>query len=374
MNMYKIDPQNRLVFGPTGKGSKKTRSRTVVDAKGTSVKTSAHIPLDKQHDPRASARGSIAVLSRGPGHGKVAPGRASLDGKFSVDEKNQLSYSLTQPSQGEKKQIKLAGQWALDDDHNLLYQLDAAGKAGDTSTLKLKGEIISVDAYSLAFALATRNDKGSLSLYTLTLTGKWQADENNCLAFEVEKGIGASAGTLTFTGTWAVDKNHEVIYRVKNKASKITNELTFKGRWDISERNCLVYSLSGDDDSRFVFGVEFERYDEQKKALVYKVAVGGSSATRAIELSGEWKFCPKTGLLFEMNYAEGRVERVVFGASCVMADGTECQVKLKNKLGKSVGVELELSRKIFDDAGSVFLKTAVDRGAWEITAGVGIKF
>lgn len=101
---YELDPQNRLVIKKTGKKTELARFRQV------------------------------------------------LDGRFKLDEKNNLTYLVKTPLSGDLKkpdQIKLKGKWSLTREHNLIFTLDKWKRQALGDQLTLQGDVIDVNKNSL---------------------------------------------------------------------------------------------------------------------------------------------------------------------------------------------------------------------------------
>ena len=101
---YEIDPYNRLIIDKSGRKSRLSRFRQV------------------------------------------------LDGRFKVDKNNTLTYHIKAPTpQGTElpHQVKLEGKWVLDKDHNLCISLNKLGRETLGDKLTLKGEIIDTSKNSI---------------------------------------------------------------------------------------------------------------------------------------------------------------------------------------------------------------------------------
>ena len=317
------------------------------------------------------------VLYKG-GESNLPEFRRVLDGRFTIDENNNLSYHIKAPLREAEKiphQIKLKGEWGLTDDHNLRLALDKQGRETFGDELTLQGEILDVKANSLLFAVTTRKAAGARSTYVLNLAGSWKADENNRLSFRVKKEKSA-CDILTFSAAWEVDNNHAVVYRYE-KSDLVTKKkkihaLTFKGRWDIKDAFRVSYALDGRTDSVFDFitsaGVFKEGY------IKYEVGIGLAGRLRpkgkTITLFGEWNLKRDTGLVFEVEYENGRLAAITFGADAELADKDTVFFRLRDHIGnKDLGATLELSRRIFKGEGEVFLRALREGKETAIYAG-----
>lgn len=316
---YEIDPHNRLVVNQTGRKTRFGRFRRV------------------------------------------------LEGRFKTGPDNSLVYHIKAPMVGvsptlkEPHQVKLRGRWSLNKNYDLVLTLNKWRRQRPGDELTLQGEIISAEADSLLFAVTTRSKKDLPSTYILKLQGIWQADKNNRLTFRVKKGKG-KYDTLTFDGIWEVDKSHRIVYRYEKsylkRKKRLKRALTFKGFWDITKRSRLSYRLSLDGKSTFDFRTALGFLAEDY--IKYEIGIGVSDkeqpVKRIIILSGRWRIKKDTGLLFEIEYDKGKTRAIIFGAEAKLTKRDNIEFRLKNRLGRDLGMELKLSRRLLKADGQTFLK------------------
>jgi hypothetical protein len=304
--------------------------------------------------------------------------RRVLDGRFKIDKNNNLSYHVKAPLREAEKiphQIKLKGEWALTDDHNLRLTLDKRGRETFGDEVTLRGDILDAKANSLLFAVTTRKAAGARSTYVLNLAGSWKADENNRLSFRVKKENGAS-DILTFSAAWEVDNNHGIVYRYEKSdlvtRKKKIHSLAFRGSWDIKDACRISYALDGRTDSVFDFmtsaGVFKEGY------IKYEVGIGLAGRLRpkgkTITLFGKWSLKRGAGLVFEVEYGNGRLAAITFGADAELTDKDKVSFRLKDRAGnKGLEATLELSRRIFNGEGGAFLRALKEKRESAIYAG-----
>jgi hypothetical protein len=163
--------------------------------------------------------------------------RVVCEGNFNIDAKNRLIYLLNEPDAWKRKyglgpEARFEGRWRLDDEHNLEFVLGRKkeGSAGQGS-LKLKGNIVSVDKDTLAFEIHSCDRGGNSHIRLIKLSGCWQADEANRLSFSVS----GQPDVLTLNGAWQVNKNQQITYKYESAGRKIVQTLVFEGFWDIDE-------------------------------------------------------------------------------------------------------------------------------------------
>lgn len=306
---------------------------------------------------------------------EVRPFRRVLEGRFSIDARHNLSYIYTDPDSPEDmKEIKLKGAWSLNKKDNLVFTLGQTGARGKKETLVIESEIIDADAGSLAFRITTKEIEKKETIYILAFRGVWKANEKNQLTFQLEKETRAKYDILTLSGTWEINEHNELSYSVTQKRGVQEHTLILSGTWQIAERNRLSYMLEHDTSTGFQFSTRFARYDREQKAFLYTLTIGTKSTMKEVALKGTWKVKKNVGLLFEVHYAQGRVETIIFGATCSFKDSYTVSARLKDQRGKELGISIDLSRKIFAGAGELFL-TAESRGeTWEIGVGIGFKW
>ncbi len=334
---YEVDPHNRLIGQETGKKLRLTRFRRV------------------------------------------------LDGRFKTGPNNSLIYHIKVPIQGVTPdlkapyQVKLRGKWSLTKNHDLRLTLDKWRRQTSGDKLTLQGEIISAEANSLLFAITTRSKENITSTYILKLQGIWQADKRNRLTFKAKKGEGRY-DNLIFDGAWDINKEHRIVYHYEKaqlkQKERLKRTLTFKGFWDTAKRNRLSYKLSLDGKSTFEFqaGIGFLAKDYIK----YEIGIGISDkkrpVRRVITLFGKWKIKKNLGLLFEVEYEKGKTKAIVFGADAKLTKRDDIEFKLKDRLGKDLGLELKLSRKLLRGDGEAFLNLLKSKKESSIYAGMAWKW
>ncbi|MCX5667813.1 MAG: hypothetical protein NTY34_05850 [Candidatus Omnitrophica bacterium] len=291
--------------------------------------------------------------------------RQVIDGRFSLNEKNNLSYRVKAPLANDEnipRQIKLKGEWSLTDDHDLRLTLDGQGRQTFGDQITLQGEILDVNKGSLLFAVTTTTKDDTRSTYVLNLDGTWKADENNRLSFHVKKEEGRY-DILTFNGAWEINKNHQIIYQYEKarliRKKKRSHALIFKGYWDIKDLGRISYLLGKGTDSSFDFKTSAGIF--RGNYIKYELGIGLSDridpVRRTVTLSGKWNLKKDVGLIFEIDYENKKAKQIVFGADARLTDRDTIAFKLKNDIeNKDIGADLELSHKILEGDGEAFLR------------------
>jgi hypothetical protein len=357
---YEIDPHNRLIYEKTGKKS------------------------------------------------EVPWFRAVLDGSFEIDENNYVTYHVkkSQASCGERspelaegrsrttdipQQVKLKGQWSLDKEHNLVLTLDKWGNQIAGNKLTVESELIDAKDNRLSLAVTSKDSEENNHIYIVKLGGRWQADEYNRLTFNIEKEKGIT-DRITLRGAWEVNKQNEIIYTyeksacgerspelvegrsrtTRKKKEKITKTITLKGYWDIAGKHRIMYVLNKEIESEFDFKVSVGK--PVGRGLEYEIGVGASPSKKTITLFGSWKVNPKMGLLFEMPFEEGKINRVIFGAWGKLDKNLNLEMRLENKIGEDLGIDVKLSRRILEGQGEAFIRALRSQKEVSIVAGVGFRW
>ena len=183
-------------------------------------------------------------------------------------------------------------------------------------------------------------------LRVLTLKGTWRANDDNERCFEVSLRKGPPQ-TYTFKGSWKLNNNQQIEYTSEDGR----DTLTFQGYWDLSSTQRLVYMLEGSSTSRFEFKVQLESpvIYPKKGEIRYRIGIGIRQsrltvAGQILILYGEWKFGRNLGLIFEMDYGQGRLRTTEFGAEAVFQHN-KVIFTLKNEQGVPLGLVLTMTHK-----------------------------
>ncbi len=213
-------------------------------------------------------------------------------------------------------------------------------------------------------------------LRILKLKGTWRANDYNELCFEVSLRQGPPK-TYTFKGSWKLNNNQQIEYRFGDGPDL----LTFKGHWDISSANRLVYLLEGSSTSRFEFKVQLESptLSPKKGEIRYRIGVGIrqnrlTAPGQALILYGEWKFGRNLGLTFQMDYGQGRVREIEFGAGVTFGHN-KVTFALKNEFGEPLGATLTMTHKFLKSFNAeAFIRLKSRRNEQGVEAGITIPF
>ncbi|TAM37205.1 hypothetical protein EPN54_05395 [bacterium] len=213
-------------------------------------------------------------------------------------------------------------------------------------------------------------------LRILKLKGTWRANDYNELCFEVALRKGPPQ-TYTFKGAWKINNNQEIEYT----CGQGPDVLTFKGHWDISSAARLVYVLEGSSTSRFEFKVQLESpavYPKQGQ-IRYRIGIGIRQSRltapgQVLILYGEWKFGRNLGLTFRMDYGQGKVREIEFGAE-VSFGRDKVIFALNNEFGEPLGITLTITHKLFKTIDAeAFIRLKYLQSQCGAEAGITIPF
>lgn len=269
---------------------------------------------------------------------------------------------------------KLKGRWELGPNHEVLYK-----KSGKDEEIKVIGSLVAAEPNALVIGITQRQTDQKIVTSIYKLSGSWKANSKNQLVFEVQKESGKK-DALTFKAGWKVNKNQEIIYtydqvNLKTK-TKESQELAFQGYWDISEKNRLTYFLGGNSESAFRFRGTFQTASilAKKGEIRYQlgVEVASNEKTQTIALFGKWKISRTLALDFEIEYND-RKRSISFGGEYALNDNLSVAVNLKTEEGKPLGVELILTKDIFED-GQAFIRLQRSLEASRVEAGMRFKW
>jgi hypothetical protein len=314
--------------------------------------------------------------------------RLIVNGSFSIDEDNRLIHYLNEPREWQAKyqfpeKLVFTGNWKFDANYDLELELTQDNSDWQVSTLTLKGEVISCESDKLVFQVRSVDKNGANRFRLLKLTGTWGADELNQLYFSVTKT--ASPDVLTLHGLWQLNKNQQVIYTFqkagRKRKDKISSTVIFSGFWQITSANQLTYILSRGTDSKFDFKAQIETPNLYPKegTIKYRIGVGVREPLpekqKVISLYGTWKLSRKLGLSFEMEYADGRVESVIFWAEVNFDENNQIVFSLKNELGQNLGMSVIFTHKFLKQLdGEFFLRLKARGKELGVDTGIEVPF
>lgn len=304
--------------------------------------------------------------------------------RYTIDDANRLLIEQLSAAQRPRlvleKRVRFDGAWKLTANHDLIFTaLDT--KRHERRTIYLNGAIVKAEAHALVFALRQHEDENLHAAQRLTLSGRWQADAKNRLAFLVDKADGTE-DRLTFQSGWEIGRRHELVYRYRQRVRWMRqNEeqtLTFAGAWDITGANRLVYRVAGSTRSAFEFRASLRSPSllARDGRIVYDVGVGlsqGRLERRRVTLFGTWKLNRDLSVSFEVPYAGGRVHAIRFEGAYAPNARDRIAVALHTSQREAIGMTVLFTRELVPSA-SLFLRLQKHAEEASAIGGVQVRF
>lgn len=304
------------------------------------------------------------------------------DGEFRIDPSNNLEYWLNEPvawrrQYGLPGKVHFNGTWKLTPQNDLELRLNSGDR------IVLRGRIIDARSEELVFQISADDKRGTQHVRLLKLGGRWGSDDSNRIYFAVSKS--AKPDILTLSGSWTVNDNQQIAYNLEKQnlvtKEKLLSSVTFSGYWQITAADRLAYIFSRGSKSRFDFKAHLETPNLYPKAGVIKYRLGAGlrqdTRTRPVMvcLYGQWRFGKKAGLSFDMEYGRGHVQSIRFGAAVDVSRKDSVELSLVNELGESLGGSLICTHRFLKSLdASVFLRFKKLRKNRSVDAGVTIPF
>ena len=124
--------------------------------------------------------------------------------------------------------------------------------------------------------------------------------------------------------------------------------------------------------SEFDFRVSVGKPAE--RGLEYEIGIDAGRLSKIITLFGTWKISQDLGLLFEMPCEEGKVNRVILGAWGKLDKNFTLEMRLENRVGEDLGIDIKLSREILEGQGEAFIRALSSQKEVYIAAGIGFRW
>lgn len=291
----------------------------------------------------------------------------------------------------------LSGRWDLTPEHEVSYRERRLDREAT-----IKGSLVAAEPDALVVSVTVQEDEKRTVTGLVKLSGKWELDAKNRITFSIKRGTGRY-DKLTFQGAWAINDNFQVTYsfstqqvlegsgKKRRRVTKVTQELFFEGHWDISEKNCLTYLIGVDSDSAFRFRGTFvtssilakEGEIRYQVGVEYKTSRGAKKRSlQTITFFGKWKLSDDLALSFELEYADGRRSEIKVGADISLKKlrgpglrrllPDQVSVDLTSKEGDPLGVELVLTKDLFDGNAQTFVRFRESLKETALEAGITI--
>ena len=104
------------------------------------------------------------------------------------------------------------------------------------------------------------------------------------------------------------------------------------------------------------------------------VEAAGRRQLRTVTLFGRWLVSRDLGLSFETESADGIRRSILFGGDFRLNGRDQISVNLKHRGGTPLGVELVLTRELFDGDGNVFLRLKKSLEEARLEAGAAVRW
>ena len=310
--------------------------------------------------------------------------RRVVEGGVLIDSDNRLVYrTRTKPrpdGRPPEQDYVFDGTWRLTKDHRLGLALHQR-EDGEWQELFLKGALVEARDNALTVSLDRRGGNGAATSQRVSLSGRWQADDRNRLAFAVEKADGTE-DVLVLEGAWTVDGNHELRYEYRQRETRrretTTHALRFAGVWDLPQASRLVYRLDAESRSNFAFqaSLQSKSLNAREGKLAYQVGIrlsGGRTVIRKVVLFGAWKLNRDLSVVFEVPYADGRRQAIAFKGAYTFRNRNTVAVALSDRRGEPLQVAVTFSRTFLDDA-ELFLRLQRSAEETQLLGGVRVRF
>jgi hypothetical protein len=303
--------------------------------------------------------------------------RKVVQGKFRVNQKNQLEYVVRKPLSNSSipKVIRLKGIWSLTKEHNLKITVEENKKFSYKKTI-LKGQIVQVGKNSLVFSLTQKDTTNKERIYSLSLNGFWHLDKYNRISFKLQKEKG-QGDDLLFACKWQVNKNNVIEYVYKKKDSvdnQKTHSLLFKGKWSITEKNRLSYDISTSTDSSFQIKTSLQKVTDKDIKVEIGIGLGKNRVRQHVTFFGKWKVHKKNSLFFEFKHSAGAQKYMKFSWQAQVYDNNIKLMLKKYMSKKDLDLSFRIKKKISKTDGQMFVEAFKKGVEKAVFVGFGGKF
>lgn len=292
--------------------------------------------------------------------------RRIVEGRLSLDRKNRLHYRTRAKAGSDggagTSDVLLDGTWTLSPTHELGLALHPGEELGRQKVF-LRGSIVEAHDHALVVSLTRRTRDGQRTSQRLSLSGRWQADARNRLAFLVAKADGAE-DRLVFEGAWEVDRTHQLRYRFEQAQAgrrRALQTLEFSGAWDLRPGARVAYQLGADARSAFEFqaALQSPNLNARDGRIVYQIGIrlsDGRTIRRTVALFGAWKLHRDLSVSFEMSQPSGGGRTLTFEGTAAVASRASVSVQLRSRDGEPLGFAVVFSRSFLREEAQWFLR------------------
>ncbi|MEA3489155.1 MAG: hypothetical protein U9R44_02285 [Candidatus Omnitrophota bacterium] len=258
------------------------------------------------------------------------------------------------------RKLLLDGKWSLTPEHDLKFRVSGTDSPFAGRTIILRGDVERVKGSGLTFRVRSCDAVSGTRSCTIELKGKWRADGNNRITFNVA-GSRGRYDVLRFQGAWRLNRRNELIYRYTRTALRTRTRrektLVFRGYWDL-ERRRIVYRIEGSNDSFFSFkaAIQSKSLRAADGSIKYQVGIKYSrrrvyrQRVQVVTIYGLWKLGKDLSVRFEVLCSGNKRRRITFQAEKMIGENGAVTVSLKTARGEKLGVEVRFSKAFSNDA------------------------
>lgn len=317
--------------------------------------------------------------------------RRVVEGRVSVDPKNRLVYrARTAPARAgghAPLDYVFDGTWRLTPDQQLAFALHHSEDTrrqndrtpyrvpGQREQLFLKAAVVGAAGHSLS-AVLDHGQGPSAASQRISLAGRWQADAQNRLTFQVEKANGRT-DELVFDSAWELGPRSEIRYHARRPARGVAvHAVRLAGSWGVTPDSQLVYRLEGTTRSTLAFQASLQSRTLQAREgrLAYQLGIrlsGGRTVTRHITLFGAWKLHRNLSVSFEL--PGSRRQAATFQGTATFFSRNRLTVALSDRRGEPLKAAVTFSRAWMEDA-EWFVRAQSQGREAQVLGGVRITF
>ncbi len=306
---WELSPEHELTYKEreTGNGKREKEvgfKGSLVAAEPDALVVSVTVQEDVP-DPNDPSTASARAGRSRPIRKRTVTGLVKLAGKWELDEKNRITFSIKR-GLGKYDKLTFQGAWEINDNFQVTYTFETRqAMEGPRHT-------------SSADRAGKRRRRVRKVTQELVFEGHWDISGKNCLIYQLSA-------------------DSESAFRIKG-AFQTRSILAKKG------------------EIRYQTGIEYKTSRGTKKRL-----------KRTIALFGKWKLSDDLALSFELECADGRRSEIKVGAdfnlretgngkrgTMVLPDGIS--VDLTSSYGKPLGIEVVLTKDLFQKNAQAFVR------------------
>lgn len=311
--------------------------------------------------------------------GDVLQPRRVIEGRVTVDPKNRLAYrARTAPPRASGHaplEYVFDGTWRMTDDRQLAFALHQRDGSSRDETF-VKAAVVGATGHSVS-AVLDHGQGPRAATQRISLAGRWQADAQNRLTFQVEKANGR-VDELIFDGAWELGPRREIRYQVRRPSRGAPERaIRVTGSWEVSPESELVYRIDGSTRSTLAFqaSLQSRTLHAREGKLAYQIGIrlaDGRTIRRQVVLFGAWKLHRDLSVSFEMPGTRRR-QAAQFQGTYIFRDRNKVTVALADRRGEPLQLAVTFSRRWMDDA-EWFLRLQRTERDTQVLGGVRVRF